>query len=86
MGIGHNNMIRDYVIQIDDSLPGASRDIDELERKYGAEELPIILLNIKAEITLNKRGFPPSADYYKALTRCETIIDKYMNRRSINDL
>lgn len=33
-------MIREYIIYIDDTLNGALDDIDELERKWGAEELP----------------------------------------------
>lgn len=33
-------MIREYILRIDDTLNGALDDIDELERKWGAEELP----------------------------------------------
>ena len=33
-------MIREYIIRIEDSLSNAENDIDELERKWGAEELP----------------------------------------------
>ena len=32
---------------------------------------------IKAEIEAEKQGFPPSADYYKAISRALDIIDKY---------
>ena len=32
---------------------------------------------IRAEIELQKKGFPPSADYYKAINRALDIIDKY---------
>lgn len=33
-------MIREYIVRIDDSLKNADKDIDELEMKWGAEELP----------------------------------------------
>ena len=32
-------MIREYIIRIDDSLKNAQDDIDELERKWGADEI-----------------------------------------------
>ena len=36
-----------------------------------------VLDKIRAEIEVNKKGFPPSSDYYKAITRAVNIIDKY---------
>ena len=32
-------MIRTFKVEIDDSLRGAEEDIDELERRWGAEEI-----------------------------------------------
>lgn len=32
-------MIRTFIVEIDDSLRGAKEDIDELEKKWGAEEV-----------------------------------------------
>jgi hypothetical protein len=32
-------MIRTFIVEIDDSLRGAEEDIDELERKWGVEEV-----------------------------------------------
>ena len=37
----------------------------------------IPLDKIRAEIEINKKGFPPSSDYYKAINRALVIIDKY---------
>lgn len=37
----------------------------------------IPLDKIIAEIELQKKGFPPSADYYKAINRVLDIINKY---------
>lgn len=30
-------MLRKYIVTLDDSLKGWEKDVDELERKYGAE-------------------------------------------------
>ena len=34
-----------------------------------------VIEDIKAEIELQKKGFTPSSDYYKAITRTVNIID-----------
>lgn len=36
-----------------------------------------VLDKIKAEIEQERVGYPPSADYYKAIKKCLNIIDKY---------
>jgi hypothetical protein len=40
------------------------------------EQQPV-LDKIRAEIELEKLGYPPSAGYYKAIMKCLQIIDKY---------
>lgn len=37
-----------------------------------------ILQEIRQEIEIQKKGFPPSADYYKAINRSLDIIDKHI--------
>lgn len=36
------------------------------------------LQEIRQEIEIQKKGFPPSADYYKAINRSLDIIDKHI--------
>lgn len=36
-----------------------------------------VLDKIRAEIEQERVGYPPSADYYKAIIKCLQIIDKY---------
>lgn len=36
-----------------------------------------VLDKIRAEIEEERKGFPPSADYYKAINRVLDIINKY---------
>lgn len=33
-------MIREFIVRIDDTLKGAQDDMDELYRKWGADEVP----------------------------------------------
>ena len=37
-----------------------------------------LVQEIRQEIEVQKKGFPPSADYYKAINRSLDIIDKYI--------
>lgn len=47
----------------------------EKAKKY--DRLVGVLDKIKAEIEQERVGYPPSADYYKAIMKCLQIIDKY---------
>ena len=44
----------------------------------------LILDNIRGEIKQERVGYPPSADYYKAITKCLQIIDKYKEGKDEN--
>ena len=44
---GAERMIRNFTVSIDDSLRNAEQDIDELERKWGAEEVKHTCLSCK---------------------------------------
>lgn len=46
----------------------------EKAKKY--DRLVGVLDKIKAEIEQERVGYPPSADYYKAIMKCLQIIDK----------
>lgn len=48
-------------------------------KKY--DEVECALTNIKAEIEQELTGYPPSADYYKAIRKTLEIIDKYSGVR-----
>ena len=58
--------------------------MNEDDRKKYIEELmqphiPLrVLQEIRQEIEIQKKGFPPSADYYKAINRSLDIIDKHI--------
>ena len=44
------------------------------------QAVPIeVLQEIRQEIEIQKKGFPPSADYYKAINRTLDIIDKHIS-------
>lgn len=45
-----------------------------IKQKYIERE---VLDKIRARIELEKLGYPPSAEYYKAIKKCLQIIDKY---------
>ena len=51
------------------------------------EELPTIpqtdsvLEDIKAEIDKESIGYPPSADYYKAIKKAVRIVEKHISRK-----
>lgn len=51
--------------------------IDACEDAITALKQYPVLDKVRAEIEVNKKGFPPSSDYYKAITRAVNIIDKY---------
>ncbi len=51
--------------------------IDACEDAITALKQYPVLDKARAEIEVNKKGFPPSSDYYKAITRAVNIIDKY---------
>ena len=38
-----------------------------------------VIEDIKSEIETQKKGFPPSSDYYKAINRVLNIIDKHIS-------
>lgn len=44
-------------------------------KKY--DEVECALTNIKAEVERELTGYPPSADYYKAISKALEIINKY---------
>lgn len=50
------------------------KDCDRLCKALDNEK---VLDKIRAEIEVNKKGFPPSSDYYKAINRALVILDKY---------
>lgn len=58
-------------------------ELDDVERiKY----IPMsVIEDIRAEIELQKKGFPPSSDYYKAIARAVNIIDKYIKGKEQED-
>ncbi len=41
-----------------------------------------VIGEIKAEIEEERMGYPPSADYYKAISKALDIIDKYIGEGS----
>lgn len=52
---------------------GLLKDLDTVKA------VPIeVLQEIRQEIAVQKKGFPPSADYYKAINRALNIIDKHI--------
>ena len=44
-----------------------------------------VLGNIRSEIEQELLGYPPSADYYKAIMKCLQIIDKYKEDSEVNE-
>lgn len=52
-------------------------DPEYREEIIKALEQEPILDKIRAEIEQERVGYPPSADYYKAIMKCLQIIDKY---------
>ena len=44
-----------------------------------------VIEDIKAEIETQKKGFPPSSDYYKAINRVLNIIDKHISGKETNE-
>ena len=52
----------------------SDKDYDRLCKALDNEN---VLDKIRAEIEVNKKGFPPSSDYYKAINRALVILDKY---------
>lgn len=40
-----------------------------------------VLRDIKEEMDKERVGYPPSAGYYKAITKCLQIIDKYKAKK-----
>lgn len=57
--------------------PPAVYGVENSKIKDGISSIEI-LGDIKAEIEQERVGYPPSAGYYKAITKCLQIIDKYM--------
>lgn len=42
-----------------------------------------VLQEIRQEIEIQRKGFPPSADYYKAINRTLDIIDKHIKEYTV---
>jgi hypothetical protein len=53
----------------------------DIGRAIKAMEQEPILDKIRAEIELEKLGYPPSAGYYKAIMKCLQVIDRYKAER-----
>ena len=51
------------------------KDCDRLCKALDNEN---VLEKIRVEIEQERVGYPPSADYYKAIMKCLQIIDRYM--------
>ena len=63
---------------------GTDGNVYELSISNGEEYktqkmIPIeVLQGIRQEIEIQRKGFPPSADYYKAINRSLDIVDKHI--------
>lgn len=73
--------VKDDIVSYDIAIQ-AIKDLDKmngiaLDLASENDELIEKLDSIRAEIEINKKGFPPSSDYYKAITRAVNIIDNY---------
>lgn len=57
----------------------------EWEECYEALKKEPVLDKLRAEIEQERIGYPPSADYYKAIMKCLQILDKYRTEREVKD-
>ena len=58
-----------------------TKEIKEKEYEwYKSKQTDSVLEDIKAEIDNESIGYPPSADYYKAIKKAVRIIDRHISR------
>ena len=59
-----------------------TKEIKEKEYEwYKSKQTDSVLEDIKAEIDNESIGYPPSADYYKAIKKAVRIIDRHISRK-----
>ena len=63
----------------------ANRIIDSFDKVTGSIKQEDVIDKIRAEIELEKLGYPPSAGYYKAIMKVLKIIDKYKAESEVSE-
>ena len=69
----YRTVIKDLLNAIYNTQKKAIEDLPSIQPKPKTD----VLDKIRTEIEQERVGYPPSADYYKAIMKCLQIIDKY---------
>jgi hypothetical protein len=69
------------------NVNGYIQGVENTTREFKSEldQQNSMLDKIRAEIELEKLGYPPSAGYYKAIMKCLQVIDKYRAESEVQE-